>query len=132
MKKTQIITYGTFDLLHIGHIRLLRRAKSLGDHLIVGLSTDEFNSIKHKSSFLPYEQRKEILESIRYVDNVIPETCWDQKVLDVYRYKVDIFVIGDDWAGEFDFLKQHCEVLYLPRTLDISSSSLRGQLKNGV
>jgi glycerol-3-phosphate cytidylyltransferase len=129
MKK--IITYGTFDLLHVGHVRLLQRAKTLGDHLIVGLSTDEFNAMKHKSSFLPYEQRKEILESIRYVDLVIPETCWEQKVSDVQEYKADIFVIGDDWAGEFDFLKDYCEVVYLPRTLDISSSSLKGQLKNG-
>lgn len=129
MKK--IITYGTFDLLHVGHIRLLERAKALGDHLIVGLSTDEFNEIKHKSSFLPYDQRKEILEAIKYVDKVIPETCWEQKVLDVKKHNVDIFVIGDDWAGEFDFLKDYCEVIYLPRTLDISSSSLKGQLKNG-
>jgi glycerol-3-phosphate cytidylyltransferase len=126
-----VITYGTFDLLHVGHVRLLQRAKALGDHLIVGLSTDEFNAMKHKSSFLPYGQRKEILESIRYVDLVIPETCWEQKVSDVREYKADIFVIGDDWAGEFDFLKDYCEVVYLPRTLDISSSSLKGQLKNG-
>lgn len=126
-----VLTYGTFDLLHVGHIRLLERAKALGDHLIVGLSTDEFNAMKHKSSFLPYEQRKEILESIRYVDKVIAETCWEQKASDIQKYKVDVFVIGDDWAGEFDFLKQHCEVIYLPRTLDISSSSLKGQLKNG-
>ncbi len=126
-----VITYGTFDLLHVGHVRLLQRAKDLGDQLIVGLSTDEFNSMKHKSSFLPYDQRKEILESIRFVDKVIAETCWEQKVSDVQKYKVDVFVIGDDWAGEFDFLKDYCEVIYLPRTLDISSSSLKGQLKNG-
>jgi glycerol-3-phosphate cytidylyltransferase len=126
-----VITYGTFDLLHVGHIRLLKRAKALGDHLIVGLSTDEFNAMKHKSSFLPFEQRKEILESIRYVDRVIAEMCWEQKVSDVQKYNIDVFVIGDDWAGEFDFLKEHCEVIYLPRTLDISSSSLKGQLKNG-
>lgn len=123
-----VLTYGTFDLLHVGHVRMLKRAKALGAHLIVGLSTDEFNATKHKSSFLPYEQRKEILESIRYVDSVIAETCWEQKVSDVQKYKVDIFVIGDDWAGEFDFLKEYCDVIYLPRTLDISSSSLKGQL----
>lgn len=126
-----VLTYGTFDLLHVGHVRLLQRANALGDQLIVGLSTDEFNAMKHKSSFLPYEQRKEILESIRYVDSVIAETCWEQKITDVQKYKVDIFVIGDDWAGEFDFLKEYCEVIYLPRTLDISSSSLKGQLLSG-
>jgi glycerol-3-phosphate cytidylyltransferase len=123
-----ILTYGTFDLLHVGHIRLLERAKSLGDYLIVGLSTDEFNAIKHKSSFLPYEQRKEILEAIKFVDKVIPETCWEQKVADVKEHGVDIFVIGEDWAGEFDFLKDHCEVVYLSRTKDISTSFLKGRL----
>lgn len=124
-----IITYGTFDLLHVGHVRLLKRAKALGDFLIVGLSTDEFNAVKHKSSFLPYEQRKEILESIRYVDKVIPENNWDQKRSDVRKYKVDIFTIGDDWLGEFDFLKEYCEVIYLSRTEDISTSLLKGMMK---
>ncbi|EAT16765.1 glycerol-3-phosphate cytidylyltransferase [Desulfuromonas acetoxidans] len=124
-----VITYGTFDLLHVGHVRLLKRAKSLGDVLIVGLSTDEFNAVKHKSSFLPYEQRKEILESIRYVDKVIPENNWDQKRSDVRKYKVDIFTIGDDWLGEFDFLKEYCEVIYLSRTEDISTSLLKGMMK---
>lgn len=126
-----ILTYGTFDLLHVGHIRLLARAKALGDSLIVGLSTDEFNAIKHKSSFLPFEQRREILEAIRYVDKVIPETCWEQKVADIKEHDVDIFVMGDDWAGEFDFLKEHCEVIYLSRTNDISSSGIKGRLRNG-
>ena len=126
-----VITYGTFDLLHVGHIRLLKRARALGDFLIVGLSTDEFNALKHKSSFLPYEQRKELLEAIRYVDKVIPEKSWEQKIVDVREYSVDLFVIGDDWKGEFDFLNKCCEVVYLPRTSDISSSSLKGQLKNG-
>lgn len=126
-----VITYGTFDLLHVGHIRLLKRAKALGDCLIVGLSTDEFNSLKHKSSFLPYEQRKELLEAIRYVDKVIPEKSWEQKVIDVSEFGVDIFVIGDDWKGEFDFLKEYCKVIYLPRTSDISTSSIKGKLKNG-
>ena len=123
-----ILTYGTFDLLHVGHIRLLGRAKALGDYLIVGLSTDEFNEMKHKSSFLPYEQRKEILEAIKYVDLVIPETCWEQKVVDVQKHSVDVFVMGEDWEGEFDFLKDHCEVVYLSRTHDISTSILKTKL----
>lgn len=126
-----ILTYGTFDFLHVGHIRLLKRAKALGDYLIVGLSTDSFNLIKHKSAFIPYDQRKEILESIKYVDLVIPEESWEQKIQDVLAHKVDIFVMGDDWEGEFDFLKDYCQVVYLPRTQDISSSALKGQLRNG-
>ena len=126
MKK--ILTYGTFDLLHVGHVRLLKRAKALGDYLIVGLSTDEFNEMKHKSSFLPFEQRKEILEAIKYVDLVIPETCWEQKVVDVQKHSVDVFVMGEDWEGEFDFLKDHCEVVYLSRTHDISTSILKTKL----
>ena len=126
-----ILTYGTFDFLHVGHIRLLKRAKALGDHLIVGLSTDSFNQIKHKSAFIPYDQRKEILESIRYVDLVIPEDSWEQKIQDVLSHKVDVFVMGDDWVGEFDFLMDYCQVVYLPRTQDISSSALKGQLRNG-
>ena len=123
-----ILTYGTFDLLHVGHIRLLERAKALGDYLIVGLSTDEFNEMKHKSSFLPFEQRKEILEAVKYVDLVIPETCWEQKVVDVQKHSVDVFVMGEDWEGEFDFLKDHCEVVYLSRTHDISTSILKTKL----
>jgi glycerol-3-phosphate cytidylyltransferase len=123
-----ILTYGTFDLLHVGHIRLLKRAKELGDYLIVGLSTDEFNEMKHKSSFLPYEQRKEILEAIKYVDLVIPETCWEQKASDVQKHSAGVFVMGDDWEGEFDFLKDHCEVVYLSRTHDISTSTLKRKL----
>lgn len=127
-----ILTYGTFDFLHVGHVRLLQRAKALGDFLIVGLSTDEFNLVKHKSAFIPYEQRKEILEAIKYVDLVIPENSWKQKVEDVHKHQVDTFVMGDDWLGEFDFLKEHCQVVYLPRTEDISSSCLKGQLRNGA
>jgi len=123
-----VITYGTFDMLHVGHVRLLRRAKELGDQLIVALSTDEFNTKKHKSSFLSYEDRKEILESVRYVDLVIPEECWEQKVDDVKTHNADIFVIGDDWEGEFDFLKEHCEVIYLSRTSDISTTILKKKL----
>lgn len=123
--KKKVITYGTFDLLHVGHIRLLRRAKEIGDYLIVGLSTDEFNSIKHKTSFMKYDVRKELLEAIRYVDEVIPEENWDQKELDIKHYGIDTFVMGDDWKGKFDFLDSRCKVVYLPRTRDISSSGLK-------
>lgn len=129
-----VLTYGTFDVLHIGHINLLRRARELGDRLIVGLSTDEFNARKHKSSLLDFENRKATLEAIRYVDLVIPEQAWEQKVDDVRKYAVDIFVIGDDWTGKFDFLKELCEVRYLARTADISSTSVKQALlaRNGA
>jgi glycerol-3-phosphate cytidylyltransferase len=126
MKK--VLTYGTFDLLHWGHINLLRRAKELGDYLIVGLSTDEFNAIKNKKSYHSYENRKLILESIRYVDEVIPENSWDQKIHDVQKYNIDIFVMGDDWKGHFDFLKDYCEVVYLPRTIGISTTKIKKDL----
>ena len=120
-----VITYGTYDLLHPGHIRLLKRARALGDYLIVALSTDEFNwREKKKKCYYTYDQRKEMLEAIRYVDLVIPEENWEQKVMDVHKYAVDVFVIGDDWAGKFDFLKEEgCEVIYLPRTPEISSAA---------
>lgn len=127
MKK--VITYGTFDLLHWGHINLLKRAKQLGDYLIVAVSTDEFNELKHKQAFHSYENRKLILEAIRYVDEVIPEQDWDQKIEDVKKYEVDVFVMGDDWKGEFDFLKPYCEVVYLSRTVGISTSDIKNQLK---
>ena len=128
MKK--VITYGTFDLLHYGHIQLLRRAKAYGDYLIVALSTDEFNwSEKHKKSYFTYEQRKELLEAIRYVDLVIPERCWEQKRLDMHEYHIDTFVMGDDWKGKFDFLQEEgVEVVYLPRTPEISSSKIKKDL----
>lgn len=127
----RVITYGTFDLLHYGHINLLRRAKELGDYLIVCLSTDEFNALKGKKAFFTYEQRKMLLEAIRYVDLVIPETTWEQKVNDVKEYHVDIFVIGDDWKGKFDFLKeQGVEVVYLERTKEISTTEIKKILKN--
>ncbi len=113
MKK--VITYGTFDLLHAGHINILRRARELGDYLIVVLSTDEFNAIKNKKAYYSYEDRKLILEAIRYVDEVIPEYNWEQKIDDVVGNQVDVFVMGDDWEGKFDFLKDYCEVIYLPR-----------------
>ncbi|PKR86193.1 glycerol-3-phosphate cytidylyltransferase [Heyndrickxia camelliae] len=126
MKK--VITYGTFDLLHWGHINLLKRAKELGDYLIVALSTDEFNKIKNKEAYHSYENRKFILESIRYVDEVIPENNWDQKISDVVNHNVDIFVMGDDWKGKFDFLKDYCEVVYLPRTVGISTTKIKKDL----
>lgn len=128
MKKKTVITYGTFDLLHKGHIRLLKRAKDLGDYLIVAISTDEFNAIKRKKSYFPYEDRKEILEAIKYVDEVIPETNWEQKIQDVIEHNVDIFVMGDDWKGKFDFLKDYCEVVYLPRTEGISATKIKTDL----
>lgn len=123
-----VITYGTYDLLHYGHINLLRRAKALGDYLIVGLSTDEFNKLKGKSCYFTYEQRKQLLESIRFVDLVIPEESWGQKVDDVKDHKVDIFVMGDDWAGRFDFLKDFCQVTYLARTPGISATKIKDEL----
>lgn len=126
----KIITYGTFDLLHYGHINLLQRAKSLGDYLIVALSTDEFNSVeKNKVTYFTYEERKRLLESIRYVDLVIPETSWEQKISDVKEFRVDTFVIGDDWKGKFDFLKEYCEVVYLERTPEISTTKIKSDLK---
>lgn len=126
MKK--IITYGTFDLLHWGHIRLLQRAKALGDYLVVGLSTDEFNALKHKEAYHSYEHRKYILEAIKYVDEVIPENDWEQKVKDVDAHDIDIFVMGDDWKGKFDFLSEQCEVVYLDRTEGISTSMIKEDL----
>ncbi|MBO1579717.1 glycerol-3-phosphate cytidylyltransferase [Bacillus sp. XF8] len=126
MKK--VITYGTFDLLHWGHINLLKRAKDLGDYLIVAVSSDEFNKLKNKKSYHSYENRKMILEAVRYVDEVIPENHWEQKVRDVQEQDVDIFVMGDDWKGQFDFLKEHCEVVYLPRTIGISTTKIKQEL----
>lgn len=125
----RVITYGTFDLLHYGHINLLRRAKALGDYLIVALSTDEFNqTAKGKKSYFTFEERKAMLEAIRYVDMVIPEENWEQKKTDVAKYEVDIFTMGDDWEGKFDFLKDQCEVVYLPRTPEISSTQIKQDL----
>ncbi|MFS8541803.1 MAG: glycerol-3-phosphate cytidylyltransferase [Tissierellales bacterium] len=124
----KVITYGTFDLLHYGHINLLKRAKELGDYLIVGLSTNEFNEIKGKKCYFSYEERKKLLESIRYVDLVIPEKSWEQKVNDIKEFKVDILVMGDDWKGKFDYLKKYCEVIYLPRTPEISTTKIKNDL----
>lgn len=128
MKK--VITYGTFDLLHYGHINLLRRAKSLGDYLIVGLSTDEFNNKeKNKECYFDYENRKLLLDAVRYVDLVIPEEKWEQKISDIQKYNVDVFVIGDDWKGKFDYLKDSgVEVVYLSRTKEISTSKIKDDL----
>lgn len=124
----RVLTYGTFDLLHTGHVRLLKRAKAMGDYLIVALSTDEFNAKKGKRSYFDYKQRKEILESIKYVDEVIVEEDWEQKVKDVKEHQVDVFVMGDDWEGKFDFLKDYCEVVYLPRTEGISATKIKQDL----
>jgi glycerol-3-phosphate cytidylyltransferase len=123
-----VLTYGTFDLLHYGHLEILKRASLLGNKLIVGLSTDKFNEIKGKTCVLPYQKRKELLESLDYVGKVIPENNWGQKVTDIKGNNIDIFVMGDDWEGKFDELKVFCEVIYLPRTKGISSSKLRSIL----
>lgn len=126
----RVITYGTFDVFHPGHINLLKRAKSLGDYLIVALSTDEFNQLKNKKAYYTYKQRKEILEACRYVDLVIAENTWEQKTEDIHLYNIDIFVMGDDWMGKFDFLSSLCEVVYLPRTPEISSTKIRSMISH--
>lgn len=125
----RVITYGTFDLLHYGHINLLRRAKQLGEYLIVVLSTDEFNMLKGKKAYFSYNERKLLLEAIKYVDEVIPEINWEQKVTDVVSNNIDVFVMGNDWEGEFDFLKEYCEVVYLPRTDGISTTKIKTDMK---
>ncbi len=124
----KVITYGTFDLIHMGHINILRRAKELGNHLTVAVSTDEFNRLKHKDAYYSYEERKQILEAIKYVDEVIPESDWGQKIKDVKKHDIDVFVMGDDWEGEFDFLKPHCEVVYLARTEGVSTTKTKQEL----
>ncbi len=129
MKK--VITYGTYDMLHYGHVNLLRRAKELGDYLVVVLSTDEFNwNMKQKKCYFTYEERKAVLEAIRYVDEVIPENDWEQKVSDVVDNNIDVFVMGNDWEGKFDFLKEYCEVVYLPRTEGISTTQIKEDLNS--
>lgn len=127
----RVITYGTFDLLHYGHINLLRRAKALGDYLIVVLSTDEFNwQCKQKKCYFSYEFRKQLLEAIRYVDLVIPENSWEQKKFDMHEYHVDTFVMGDDWKGKFDYLENEgVDIVYLPRTKEISTTQIKFDLK---
>ena len=126
----RVLTYGTFDLLHYGHINLLRRAKALGDYLIVALSTDEFNESKGKKAYHDYETRKKMLEAIRYVDLVIPENSWEQKINDIKEYHVDVTVMGGVWAGsdKFEYLQDYCELVYLPRTEGVSTSKIKKEL----
>ena len=126
----RVLTYGTYDLLHHGHIRLLRRAKAMGDYLIVALSTDEFNAGKGKASAHDYASRKEILEAVRYVDLVIPEETWEQKIDDIRKYEVDVVVMGSDWADSdrFDYLKDYCELVFLERTEGISTTQVKEEL----
>ena len=126
MKK--VITYGSFDLFHLGHLRILERAKKLGDYLIVAVSTDEFNAIKGKKNIYPYEHRAQIVGAIKYVDEVIPENTWEQKIDDIKKHHIDIFVMGSDWEGKFDELSAYCQVVYLPRTPDISSTEIKLKL----
>ena len=128
MKK--VITYGTFDLFHYGHLKILERAKQLGDYLVVAVSTDEFNAGKGKKCVYPYEHRAQIVEAIKYVDKVIPEENWEQKISDVKEHDIDVFMIGQDWEGKFDFLKEYCEVVYLSRTENISSTEIKENIKN--
>lgn len=124
-----VLTYGTFDLFHIGHLNLLRRLKALGDYLVVAVSTDEFNRGKGKETIIRFEDRLEIVQNVKFVDLAIPETRWEQKLEDVKAYNVSVFAMGDDWAGKFDFLKPHCDVVYLPRTANISSTSIKSSLR---
>ncbi len=126
----RVLTYGTFDLFHYGHLRILERARALGDYLVVAVSTDEFNKLKDKKSTYPYKERAAIVEAIKYVDKVIPENNWEQKVNDILSNEIDIFVMGDDWKGKFDFLKEYCEVIYLDRTPDISSTQIKKSIKD--
>lgn len=128
----KVITYGTFDLLHYGHINLLQRAKAYGDYLIVGLSTDEFNKHKNKTCYFTYEERKKMLEALRCVDLVIPEESWEQKRADVKEFRVNTFVMGSDWTGKFDFLNDLCEVIYLSRTPEISTTKIKSELSRKI
>jgi glycerol-3-phosphate cytidylyltransferase len=128
--KKIIITYGTFDMFHIGHLKLLQRLSDLGDELIVAVSTDEFNRLKGKKTLIPYEQRAEIIQNIKCVDRVVKEESWEQKIDDIEKYDIDIFAMGDDWKGKFDFLEEYCEVIYLSRTTDISTTQLKKSLTN--
>lgn len=127
MKK--VITYGTFDLFHVGHLNILKRAKEYGDYLVVAVSSDAFNAIKGKKAYYSDQDRKAILEAIRFVDEVILEESWDQKIKDVQEHDIDVFVMGSDWQGQFDFLKEYCQVVYLPRTDGISTSKIKDDLK---
>lgn len=124
-EEKRVLTYGTFDLFHYGHVRLLRRLSAMGDRLIVGVSTDEFNARKGKTAVMPYAQRREILEACRFVDRVIPEHDWDQKRTDIVNHNIALFAMGDDWTGQFDDLSDLTQVLYLPRTPEISTTDVR-------
>lgn len=124
----KVITYGTFDLFHVGHLNILKRAKELGDYLIVAVSSDSFNAIKGKKCVISDEDRMTIVEAIRYVDKVIPENGWEQKISDIKDNDIDVFVMGDDWTGKFDELKEYCEVVYLPRTDGISTTELKEKM----
>lgn len=128
MKK--ILTYGTFDMFHIGHLNLLKRAKELGDFLVVGISSDDFNNLKNKKTLIPFEERRSILDAIKYVNTTIKEDSWNQKIIDIQKYDINIFVMGDDWKGKFDYLEEYCEVIYLPRTENISTTELKENLKS--
>jgi glycerol-3-phosphate cytidylyltransferase len=132
MKNKVVITYGTFDLLHIGHINLLRRAEALGDYLIVGLSTEKFNAIKRKKAVYSFEERKKMLESLKYVDLVIPENTWEQKEEDIIKYGASVFVMGDDWKGKFNNLNKFCEVIYLPYTKEVSTTKIKGKIEKWI
>jgi len=126
----KVLTYGTYDLLHYGHIRLLRRAAEYGDELIVALSTDEFNTIKGKKAFHSYSIRKEMLDAVRYVDLVIPEKTWEQKIDDIKNYNIDVIVMGSDWEGDerFEQLRSYCELVFLPRTEGVSTTGIKDEL----
>ena len=130
MKKKRIITYGTFDMFHIGHLKLLQRLSKMADEVIVAVSTDSFNEVKNKKVLIPYDQRAQIVSSIKYVTKVIPEENWEQKSEDIKKYEIDIFAIGNDWEGKFDFLREYCEVVYLERTRNISSTQLKKSLSS--
>jgi glycerol-3-phosphate cytidylyltransferase len=127
-----VLTYGTFDLFHPGHVQLLKRARELGSRLVVGLSTDEFNTLKGKQSVMSYEDRKAVLEACRYVDEVIPEEEWTQKPSDALRLSASVFVMGDDWSGKFDFMAQHCSIVYLARTPNVSSTQIKQRMHTEV
>ena len=129
-KKKVVITYGTFDMFHIGHLKLLQRLSLLGDELIVAVSTDEFNNVKGKKVLIPFEQRSEIINSLKCVNKVIPEVDWEQKTDDLKKYDVDVFAMGNDWEGKFDHLKEYCDVAYLKRTENISTTRLKKSLTN--
>lgn len=129
MKK--VITYGTFDLFHVGHLNILRRAKELGDYLVVAVSSDEFNASKGKKAYHSIEDRVNILKSIKYVDEVIIEESWEQKYTDIKEHNIDVFVMGHDWEGKFDELSELCEVVYLPRTDGISTTKIKKDLMAG-